>query len=698
MTISAIFNEELQTVDAAKAFTYTLNLAWGENEWAVSGFAVTGGSDAACEHGASEALYALGFRHWTPVTTTRPSTVSPSGVTLPRQQFSLTYMRVYQNYGFGGVLEAEFPRWAILNNVADQRRPVGHTWGTLVNWANAQDGFYTNNPSYLKAGESVATFELENPAARAANLAKCVEYLRTTINEFSRASFDPNDGDTQSSELVFGFANDVVNELRATTHPQAQLGLYAYAGHRAPVAFACPYLYVQVALGFNSLGIGYKELVRQWGLVAGEVALRGYGDIAAQDGWLPFTAGICRSDAMAPYTSYKANGADGINMETTGNWCKNLVAQYRAIRFWKTNTSTYQDVLADAVSSVYNNDAKASELFNLWGDPASALSDSLLYQSCQIIDQMQASTYKTSFQRYMTVILRERELSALGTLRDGYYMSKLEQNLRWAWSMANTGEIQSYAYVRQLANANVSNNSRPDLNFEASPHWMRFPTQPTVTEYSELRDKLRETAFRYAELLDTEVVVVDVAPTGAAASALTASDYYTLGTANFVFAGPGIVTVNFTTAYLDDLTLSFGVGLHTFSISDEALTAWTGGTLFLKAFPAVRLDSALSGGARWAYLPKLSKGQVRVSSGSRLTLYDSVGRKDLKEARAPFTAGMADPQTLQAGVLQIDNTNTRGTHEFGNLNPYISPTPYKQLMPKALALREFPGLSFGSAQ
>jgi hypothetical protein len=692
---SILFNEELAAVDPARSFFYTTNPAWGENEWSVSGWAVTGGSDAALEHGASEALHALGYRFWTPQKTTRPASLPAGGVTLARQQFVLPYASMFLNYGFGDTQkQAEFDRWRVLNNVADARRPAGHTWGSIINWANAQNGYYTNNPGLLITAGS-PSFDVTTPASRAANLAKCCEYLRVYINEFQRASFDPNDGDTQSSELVFGFANDVVAELRATTHPNAMLGVYAYAGHRAPVAFPCPHIYVQVALGFNNLGIGYQALVQQWGAVAAEVSLRGYGDIAAWDGWFPTNSGVTRRNFFFDeFPGYIASGATGINIETSAHWCKNIISHYHAIRFWKTGQGSHDAVLSEVLPAIYDNDAAVRALFEFWGDPRARPSAYVFAESCRLIDAMRDSAYKTEFQRYMTVILRDFELLKI-TARDGNYFTRLEQNLRWATALGNDGSMHAYAYSRQVSNSNTTTNGRPDLNFGNNPHWKRFPAHPSQSDYQREKDRISYAVGRPAAMMDEDLVVVAVAPTGAAAANLSsATDYTTLDVATFVFEGSGSVTVTYRDSFRPPLNLSFSGGLNEFTIYFSATTTWDGGTLYLKNYPSVTLEPSVSG-QRWAYVPRIVRGRLLLSSSARLTVIDSVGRKDVKENFAPFSAGMANPQTIVPGVCRIDNINTRGVHQFGNLNPYISPSPTVQLMPRALAVRE--ALSFVEA-
>jgi hypothetical protein len=256
--------------------------------------------------------------------------------------------------------------------------------------------------------------------------------------------------------------------------------------------------------------------------------------------------------------------------------------------------------------------------------------------------------------------------------------------------MVADGSVHSYAYGRQLANSNVSDNGRPDLNVNVGPHWRRYPAQSTVSDYTAHRDELAPLVERPAELLDTDLVQVAVAPTGFAASALTpATDFTTIGLAVFMFSGPGTVTTEYVEAFRPTEVRNLGDGLHEFSISASARTYWTGGVLYLKAYPVVRLDPTVGGtGNRWAYVPKIVRGKLRVSSGARLTIMDSVSRKDITQNLAPFGSGAANPQTVVPGVCRVDNTNTRGDHKFGNLAPFISPYPTIQLMPRALAVRE----------
>lgn len=696
MTVSVRFNTELHLVDAGRTFTYAVDAAWGENEWQVSGFAVTGGSTEACEHGASEALYQMGYRFWTPQKTTRPSTIPSGGVTLARQQFVMPYQNMYTNYSFGSdpTMDALFVRWQTLNCCRDSRRPVGHAWPAIINAIEAADGFFTTNPTYMTGtvGSASNSFNLNLTGAdRTALINRIAAHLVSILNANNRAAFDPQDGSSWTSEQVWGFGNEVVARVRDTA-PNALLGIYAYAGHRAPVTFQCPHLYVQVALGFNDLGIGYPALVEAWGEVVPEVSLRGYGIIAAQNEWGPFEGGILARNSLRDYPSFRDSGANGISMETTAHWTPGIIGHYRALRYWRDGVTTYEQVLADAVSKIYNNDSRVTELFMYWSEPGVGEFNTTLRRSCDIIAAMPDSEYKTEFQRYMSWLMRHRRLTANTTIHSPTYFVRLEQNLRWAKGMEQLGNLHYYAYARQLANNNTDANGRPDLSFDANAHWFRFPTLPTEADFQSLHAEYIRIADRPSELDDTTLVLATVTPdTSEPADLLGATSYLTRGAATFFFVGPGTVTTNYILDRFTDTTTEYGAGLHEFTIFADATTTFSTGMLFLKAFPIVRMDAASGGGRRFLYIPRSVRGRVELTSGSRITIFDATGRFDVSRNVPPFLAGFHNPQRLRAGQLRIDNTNTSGFHQFGNVNPFISPSPYRMLMTQALAVKE--GLS-----
>lgn len=700
----ALFNEELKNVAPDREFSFETDLTFGKNEWSVSGFHITAGSEAALEHGASEALYQMGYRFYDPMTTYRPASIPDSGLTLSRQQFRMPYVRVFENYGRGKLAEAEHARWKILNCIDDRRRPVGHAWGSIINAIEAQDGFFMSNPSTVirHEGNGPIAFNLGlRGAEREKMVNRIAAYLAQNLNEEGRHRFDPEDGDKYSTDEVVDFSNEVVARIRETV-PDALLGIYAYAGHRAPPTRPCPHLYVQVALGFDDLGIGYAEMVRRWVEKAGEVALRGYGDIAAWSGFLPCRLAIDRNNYFSDqFKDYLEGGADSLNMETSGNWLKNIVSHYLLIRFARTGDTDYSNLVEEIVERSFEGDPKVGELFEYWGRPENRFNQFTLLRSMQIVNGMRESDYKERYEQYLNFCFRHWDLTpnhaANGVMKPdtppdqmAVYFSRLEENLRRSRALGESGYLHSYGYSRRLANANVINNGRPDLAFSQNPHWMRFPKLSSHSEYLSAFETLSLASHRPAQFDQSDIadlVLVETAPSGAAASQDgDAVDFVTRGPAKFIFAGPGSVIVTYEEAWRGSQTLEFGPGLHSFLIARRAITRWNRGYLFLSGFPEVRLDppptqTTKGEGHRWAYIPRLTDGAQNITSGSRLTIFDAEGRKDIMKVAVP---------DIVPGVVRVDKTLTRGTHQLITANPYFSCSAYKMLMPRKLAEAEFP--------
>ncbi len=691
------FDAELAAVDATRSFTQSINPSYGENEWSVAGYAITAGSDTAVQHGASEALYQLGYRFWTPAKRTRPGVLPSGGVILPRQEFSFSYIRQFFNYGAGGGnTGADLKLWNELQCVDDTRRPVGHAYPAIINAIDAQDRFFSNNPNYMtgSVGSATNSFNLDLTGSDyTALINRVAEHLAVNLNAQKRASIDPNDGSTWASEQVFGFANDVAAVI-AQAEPDVMLGLYAYAGHRAPVSFQCPRLYVDIARGFNNLGIGYLAMGKLWSEVVPEFGLRCYGDIAAWDGYMRHLPARYLDD----FAEHATDGAVGISMETSGNWTKNLIAKQHWVRHWRNGTTTYQDVLLDAVDKLYEGDSRVADLFTFWSTSSASASTLGMVHAAKIVDAMPDTEYRAEFERYLSIALTHEKLHSSRIVEfSGPYFTGLERNLRASKAAEADSEFHHYAYARRMANSNTGSNGRSDLSFEANPHWERFPLAYDHADFlAALGEAEQQLVQRPSELRDENLIVVETEPYLGATPSVAVS-YNTEGSATFVFLGPGTVTIDYGTETTKNDILSFGSGLHQFTITGKATTTWTGGILFLSLYPATRLEPNLGdriGLQRWAYAPRIVAGKVSVSSGSRIRFGTADGRFDIRESRPPFTSGFADPRGLPSGVVRIDNVNTRGVHQLTNLNPYVSPTPYRMLMPFALAQREFPDMVF----
>lgn len=727
MAISAFYNEELALVDAGKSFTYTTDGGYAENEFSIAGYTITAADEYGHAHGAYEAMYQLGFRYYTPFKAKYPATLPSGGVTVAQGAATpvCPFAQIFENYGRpAGYAVDETNRWLILNCMDDRRKPNGHSWGTIRNAMEAESGYFTTNPTHWTGATDTGSFTLSLVGSERTLLVNAVAAYIAENLEFNRAGFDPNDGDTNSTNDVVQFTCEVIRRIHDPAGENAagvELGIYAYAGHRAAPTLdigtwpEMAYIYVQVALGFNDLGIGYPAMVQQWGAKVGAVGLRGYGDISAQDGYLPGAAGIRRESYLADYPGFMSDGAEQGRWETSHNHVLNIAGNYALIRMLKDGTTRLADIMADMVTDVFNSDAKVTEFYEYLASGTVRFSEFTLYDLCLIVNDMAGTTYKREFQDYMCFCINHWKMTPTGRsngefdpgwtdAQDNYYIPTLEENLRRSQYMGEAGYAAAYPYIRQLAASNIWNNppNRDDLGYDADPHWMRHPQQPSVAEYDANVTLLAAAAFRPSELENIDLdnlVVVATEPTTACQNAggggdATALNYVTQGGSIFVYEGPGTVTVAYNTSTGGTEITAYGSGLHKFELESGADVTWDAGEMFLLGFPGVRMDpdgTPTIQRNRWCYIPSSVIGDIKISNASRIRLHDSTGTTfDIKEATAPFSTNMVDPQGLSAGVAKVDNINTSDTSYLTNVCPFFSSTPYKMLMPKEFAELEFP--------
>ena len=698
MAVSPFFDEELAKVDEAKEFSYVLDAdTYGENEYSVSGYTVTGGSEAAQAHGAQEALFDLGYRLWSPYHEYRPETLPSEGVTIAKRENNFPYMNFLITYGFGSSGYAEsikFERWRTLHNLRDSRLPVGHAWPSIINAINASGS--PLDPSYYTTGSSQSYFVLDDGPIEAA-LAEIVgAYMAANLNAEGRKSFDPNDGSQYDTETYLRFANAVMDVTRQT-EPNAEFGFYAYAGQRAPpVTQDASRFYVQVALGFNDLGIGYPELVRRWGEKTNRVNLRGYGDIGAWGGYQVMMGGIVNKDyfdgSIFNMDQFKAAGVRGLNLETSTNWIKNVVSHYHCIRYCQTGSSTYDDVLSDMVAKIWDNDSNVYDLFQLWG--TASLSDATLRQSCQIIDAMPDTAYRLQFRQQIALTMQHRYATDGVAKHSPQYFTRLEQNLRWNWGLRDAG-VHAYSYLRREANSNVSNNGRSDLNcLTPSKHYHRYPTVPTDADYEVLRDRLAAKVATYpAEVMDGgEVVMVNVSPSGLAGSGSTnpsaTSAVRGRNPTSVIVLGPGTLTVDYSGSPARQDVFTVPSGLHQYQVSANFRAEYTSPFMWWDAATQVFLHYAdwipEAPPLHWIYVPQMVRGKV-----------DLLGAGVTDSLLGNVSLGASTRRDLTPGVLRLRVQSTAARLVPGNVNRWISLHPHWHLLPKALAKREFPSLSFG---
>lgn len=695
MAIASDFNDELALVDPARSFTYVSGYSdYGENEWSVDGWTVYGGSDAACEQGASEALFEMGYIFASPERIARPDTLPAGGVTLAKQQFVFPYFRLYYGYWWPGwpayaQNRADFEHWAAVNCMNDSRIPHGHAWSSIISAIEAQDNFFSNNPTYYLGtfGNNTSTFNLDLTGQdRTALVNRVAAYCLTTLNSYNKRNFDTQDGASWTSDEVCAFTNEVLAKMHET-NPLAELNIYAYGDHRRAPSFSIPSINVQVALGYSDGGIGYPALVEEWGAVAKRVDLRGYGIIASQDEWGPFDNGISNDDAfenrILSYSSFIAAGCEGLNIETTGNGIAGLVGHYTLMRFMRDGVTTHADVRDLFEQRLPGFTAETKALYEYWGtnddNPVS------IARTYDLIDALQDNELTDEIKRYWTWYRYWRvrligHYHEIGQTIDGVYLSRLEKLLSWAKILQATGSFMGYAFIRREANQDIINKGRPDMHYTApTAYWSKFPMPLPAGLYDELKAEEQTKLQRPAELDDATLALCEVTPVYN--STEDAPDFFSRDPVQYCFIGPGDVTTS-------DGTTSYGAGLNYFEAN--GVVSFSGGILFMNTFPSVNIHYSDGAGhykKRWFYLPKMVRGRPYVSS-ARMRFHDSIKRYDVVRNVPPFTIHMADPRKMQAGQLWIDFSQAAGG--FGNLNcnPWISPIHNRALMPKALAVRE----------
>lgn len=697
MAVDPLFNTKLAEVDAARSFNFIADPTYGENEWSVDGWDVRHGSEEAGEQGAGEALYAMDFRFATPGKVYMPPTVPALGVTLTKQEFALPFGGMFYNYGLANSepITTLFNEWRTLNCINDGRMPHGHHWQSAVSGIEAQDGFFSANPSYYTGtiGSTGASFNMALTGADYNALVdRVAAYELGRLNAYNRASFDPQDGSPWSSDQVFGFARDVVAKMRETV-PGAQLGIYGYFNHGQPVSFQCPGIYVQWATAFNTTNLNNDEAIEQWGQVCDAVGIRGYGDIMA---WEGFRAGTARWEARDyiknSFERWIPMGVNHCLIETSGNGTKNIIGHYNGIRCFRSGVGDYEAVLNDFLPKFYGNDSNVADLFNLWSNKGFYTNLTLYRRSCEIVDAMPDTDYRAEFRRYLALCMLNQRLRSLD---NAINLRRLEQQGRWVQGMRDTGEIQSYAFLRRfIDDSDVDPQGRPDLAWDQSPHYSRFRAAPTEAEYATERDANNEfladrPAYMDEEFNEDNLVLVD---TGSSAGRATWMEIQKAGAIpRWWFVGPGTVTVTQgrdSGALISQTT--YGPGLHTFTTAALRVVECDTGYLFCEW--RWQYSPEATGGNTYVWVPHAYAGRTIAWSTGNLRLGGQV-----IQGRQQFAEGPTrDPRNLLPGLRSNDNA-TRNDQFNINLNPFVAFDSSKMLMPRALAELEFPNRAIARA-
>lgn len=729
MTISAFFQDEINLVDATKILTFVSDGTYAPLEWSYNGLEIRGGSDIACEHGASELLEAMGFRYYAPSGSDfRIYPVAIATNLIQAKTKKWISARFFLVYGHSYVAAYEpdrvtlnnaFSRWTILNGVTRSVYPAGHRWINIIGGVNALSSFFTNNPQYLSDVDSFALATLT--AGEYTTLVEiCAAWLlRDTANwnEFGRTHFDPSDGDGNTSDLVFPFVKAVGAKCRAgtaaiagmaaqTARPSAEVGVYAYAGHRLPPTLSiAPEGYTQVALGFNNTSLSYQELVEAHAARASAIAIREYLDTIWSDG-NPLANARAKIDYFDRYDPFVAVGAQEANCEFTGHWLINLVFARYCVRKFADGTYSWSDALSDVTTNLFNGDQAAIDLYTFWSDPFQGFHKYNLRSSFELVDEMQDATwYKPLFQDLMVILYEQLYLPPqLATDHPDHdtpadpFPDAFSALMTKIMAVRLDDTIHSYERIRQLANTNV--NGYPDLKFSANPvpGWMATPIAPTEAQFIAYLAAIQADTVRDAALDSEDLVLVSGITPRPPSGNVAASSTFTIGTASYRIIGPCTVTMtecdDFGVALVggEVIVNEYGPGMHILQINGIWTAECSTGLAFLDTFFEVRKDPHVIGavlGDHYMYFHAAISGSVDIEAISRWRFGVSTGVFDL----LPSTdVSYADPSTLEVGQLRVDRLNTRGSFRNTNAPRFLSMRPDMALLPRAIAEAEFSSL------
>ena len=786
MDISPLFQQEISAVDPAKTLVFVVSPSThNEFEWSYSGLTITGGTELACEYGASELMEEMGFRWYTSSDwgTVRPATI-PTGLTRAKTTFWFPNNSVWLAYGHAwwdvlpasastptladrAALVASQARWATLNGVNLSAHPTGHRWTGVI--SNHLD-FFRAHPSMIVGGlnslppignAATAKYDLEPGHMSAADYDLCVHInaahllyegrlvtsprsaIEITWTDWKRTHFDAADGDLNQSDWFYPFTKAVGDKMRAGTAAidtipaqagelNAEVGVYAYAGHRLPPATSyAPSVYTYIALAFNQTDLSYLELVEGHGAKTDKTFLREYWDTQSWSNGQPFVNSRAKQGYFEDpdwYDAFHAAGAAGISAEFNANWFVNIVMCRSGIRKCKTGIGVYDTALDDIMSKLFISpitsleDPKVRELYELWGNQRNNFNRYNMRVSCDIIAGMDDGWYKTLFEQYMVIckkrlylppqILRADNTNWPDPKPGDLYPDAFTSYAANLVGTRMAEPMHSYAQVSRDCNENVRNNY-PALwmsrrftsqsgvpTYTTDPDWASNPQVPTHAEFIAAHAQLLADTPHDTDLDSEDLVLVRgvVSTTAGALVQPDAPHFYTLGAAPYAFVGPG--TVIFTEALSgapilggDVIMQTYGHGVHYFiQPFGNWLVSNQGGELFVDTFGGVRKDAHTGSGSHWLYIPTRAAGAVHMEAAVRWTFWDkddagNVYRLDL----APQShSAYVDPKDLGPGQVLVDNINTRDSINNTGANRWLSKKSSVVLVPRVIAEEDFP--------
>lgn len=655
--------------------------------------------------------------------------------------------RIWYAYGPGTLPELGkwYAVWAQANQLGGARPfATGHSYGGIIG-RHAAD--FAQHPDYYAKDRNgkvdpakvpaAQKFCYSNPGLRELCLRDRLALLTTERAQNPLAfmvSMDPSDGEGTcycpecaalgtTTDRVISLANYVAGGLREQA-PGAWVGLYAYSSHRAPPTIRLePNIHVEVAMAFNTTGLSYDELIRQWGEKAGSLGIREYYGVEAWDWGLPGRmrgGNVAYHRKMIPF--FLQHGAVSVNAETNANWGGQALGLYVAARLLWDPAANVDAVVDEFLSAAFGTAAPqmrklydAFETAPTLGIGGRARLLDLASAGLRATDDPACRARITDILAYLVYL---DYYMCFQSRADGTedYFAALSELMTYAHRIEGRNVVHAYALARRLCNANVKER-RPEFLFNGRDVIWKQGAPYSDAEIVAMAAALR--AGYAAALADRvgysrDLVLVHARPTAPAPMRVGFRYRNT-----FYLQSPagGDYTLAFEPADGQKITGSLaphpaGDAVREFNLAEAGrqavgivlqagrlyrLELATGGASSTVTFPdglAVALEASeerpcwMDGGGPFVVMVPAKTAEIRCQGTPRLSLISPRGeRTDVTPVlcKAGDEFARIPVPTADAGCAWQVGAQTRGAAAFFNIPPLIQLNSRYLLLPKEAA-------------
>ena len=623
---------------------------------------------------------------------------------------------------------AQYQHWYQMRGVPRSPWPSGHAYKALMD-ENA--AYFTANPTLLYdiVQNGVPGKNLDLPGIygtadwdKLVNLAAAWRWTAVNASPFKSANFDALDGTdygVNETDLIVEFTNDVVALIRAgvpaisgyysarAAIPTAILTIMGYSRHSKPPTISLSDgVVVELATAYNASGLPFSEVVAGWKAKSpNPLSLYYYISLITwaqnKPGNNDKTVFNKMTDAFDPDSTFST--------EYGANWMTTCVGVNMFLKHGMygggTAAGAWEDSMNDIVDSLFNGDVAVKNLYRLWSKTYTTFNNYVLRQSFDLINSMQAGTYKFAFQQYITFIGRvyhiEQTLNRVfnwGTAPYNADMVPLIKDVN-AWNLAlrMKGYMQNWSWMYYWGRSHLD-SAYTDLRFEKDPlsgpqvrpDWFLNPYEPTLTNWQEEYDRVVAKTVRDSNLDDPSTLVVTGLPVVATGTNAAKRTHFVGNATLLRYYGPGTLSfVGVDANHADYDEVYSTVGPHDVEVRRGGYTvSYSTGYLFTNSFNATGCGGA-DLGRRYIWIQPSAAGNVKMTSSVIATFFDEAGQYQLY---ADLNANPA-PTNLGPGVvaLQEYESVSRGDLVLGNVNPWISDDPEVHMAPEALFKAEYIG-------